>query len=498
MSSNQLDQAVAQCNTLVAQCVLAANECAAALAAIGTPAPLNSPHFTGIPTAPTAAPGTNTDQLATTNYLDRLLGTANGVATLNSMGQVPASQLASSTLNYKGTWNATTNTPTITSGVGTDGDFYIVAVAGTTTIDGISSWAVGDQIIFDGTVWQKVPLQAFVSTNFPLSGLATQAAHTVVMNNTAGVASPTAVAVTDLVTAMNLGATYATLASPALTGAPTAPTPSPGDNTTKIATTAFVAAMFAGYALLASPAFSGTPTAPTQAQDTNSTAIATCGFVIGQASDANPLANGLASPGTSIRWSRSDHTHPSDPTRAPLASPVFTGTPQAPTPVTNVNTTQIPTTAWVNTFFATIASLSSYAPLASPTFTGTPAAPTATGGTNTTQIATCAFVQSAVAGAGPAAGAGISVSGSTVSVDTNNTIGVGSYAIIFIITGVPNVNSGSTFTSDGVHYSFSATDGSITVVVPNGQVWRNISGVPLGPTAAGGSSAGPGLYIRVS
>lgn len=38
------------------------------------------------------------------------------------------------------------------------------------------------------------------------------------------------------------------------------------------------------------------------------------------------------------------------------------------------------------------------APLASPTFTGTPAAPTASGGTNTTQIATTAFVQSAVSG----------------------------------------------------------------------------------------------------
>jgi hypothetical protein len=40
-----------------------------------------------------------------------------------------------------------------------------------------------------------------------------------------------------------------------------------------------------------------------------------------------------------------------------------------------------------------------YAPLASPTFTGTPAAPTATAGTSTTQIATTAFVTTAVAAA---------------------------------------------------------------------------------------------------
>lgn len=48
--------------------------------------------------------------------------------------------------------------------------------------------------------------------------------------------------------------------------------------------------------------------------------------------------------------------------KSPLASPTFTGTPSAPTPGTNINTTQIPTTAWTNTF---------YAAKASPTFTGT-------------------------------------------------------------------------------------------------------------------------------
>ena len=57
---------------------------------------------------------------------------------------------------YKGTWNATTNTPTITSSVGTSGDYYIVSTSGTTNINGISSWDLGDWIIFDGSVWQKV------------------------------------------------------------------------------------------------------------------------------------------------------------------------------------------------------------------------------------------------------------------------------------------------------------------------------------------------------
>ena len=59
-------------------------------------------------------------------------------------------------LQYQGTWNASTNTPTIQSGVGTDGHFYIVSVAGTTNIDGITDWQVGDWIVFHDTAWQKV------------------------------------------------------------------------------------------------------------------------------------------------------------------------------------------------------------------------------------------------------------------------------------------------------------------------------------------------------
>lgn len=59
-------------------------------------------------------------------------------------------------LNYKGTWNASTNSPALASGVGTKGDYYVVSVAGGTTIDGESLWGVGDWIVFNGTAWQKV------------------------------------------------------------------------------------------------------------------------------------------------------------------------------------------------------------------------------------------------------------------------------------------------------------------------------------------------------
>lgn len=73
-------------------------------------------------------------------------------------------------------------------------------------------------------------------------------------------------------------ALLAPLASPALTGNPTAPTQSPGDSSTKIATDAFVAAAIAPLAPLASPALTGSPTAPTKSPLNNSTDIATTAY----------------------------------------------------------------------------------------------------------------------------------------------------------------------------------------------------------------------------
>jgi hypothetical protein len=67
---------------------------------------------------------------------------------------------------YKGTWDASTNTPTLTSSVGTAGNYYIVSVAGTTNLNGISDWQVGDWVIYQGTEWEKVDnTDAVVSVN---------------------------------------------------------------------------------------------------------------------------------------------------------------------------------------------------------------------------------------------------------------------------------------------------------------------------------------------
>ncbi len=86
---------------------------------------------------------------------------ASGLATLDSGGKVPTGQLPTAivgSLKYKGTWNANTNTPTLgNSGAGgVAGDYYMVATLGTTSVDGITDWFVGDFIVHNGTTWDQV------------------------------------------------------------------------------------------------------------------------------------------------------------------------------------------------------------------------------------------------------------------------------------------------------------------------------------------------------
>lgn len=76
---------------------------------------------------------------------------------------------------------------------------------------------------------------------------------------------------------------------------------------------------------IASPTFTGTPAAPTATADQNDTQVATTAFVLGQAASADPEANGTAAPGTSVKYARADHVHPTDTTLAPKAAPTFTG-----------------------------------------------------------------------------------------------------------------------------------------------------------------------------
>lgn len=118
------------------------------------------------------------------------------------------------------------------------------------------------------------------------------------------------------------------------------------------------------YAKTASPTFTGTPAAPTAAADTSTTQVATTAFVLGQKATTTPVMNGTAAVGTSNKYARADHVHPIDTSRAPLASPVFTGTPAAPTQAAGNNSTRLATTAFVQT------ELANFAPKANATFSG--------------------------------------------------------------------------------------------------------------------------------
>jgi len=328
----------------------------------GNYAPLASATLTGVPTAPTATIGTNTTQIATTAFVQ--------------------AQLAST--------------------------IPVLTVAGRT---GSITLAVGD-------ISGAAPIDNPVFTGIPQAPTAAQSVN----NSQVATTFFVNLAVTNLSTAVNntLTTTYAPLASPALTGNPTAPTPSTGDNDTSIATTAFVTTAVAtanaavvanlattnstlnalstnvtnNYAPKSSPALTGTPTAPTAVLGTNTTQVATTAFVQAQIIASLPLTSVAGKTGA-VTLAVGDITG-----AAPLASPGLTGTPTAPTATSGTNSTQLATTAFVQTAIAPMATsagvASTYAPLVSPALTGAPTAPTATSGTSSTQIATTAFVASAI------------------------------------------------------------------------------------------------------
>lgn len=92
----------------------------------------------------------------------------------------------SGSLNYQGTWNANSNSPMLSSGVGVKGYYYVVSTAGTTNLDGITDWQIGDWAVFNGTAWQKVDnSDAVVSVNGQTGVVVLNAANVGATPNTA-------------------------------------------------------------------------------------------------------------------------------------------------------------------------------------------------------------------------------------------------------------------------------------------------------------------------
>lgn len=90
--------------------------------------------------------------------------TGNAGKFLTTNGSVLSWASVAGGLTYQGTWNAATNTPTLASGVGVNGYYYIVATAGSTNLDGITDWQIGDWLLFNGSNWQKIDQSNLVTS----------------------------------------------------------------------------------------------------------------------------------------------------------------------------------------------------------------------------------------------------------------------------------------------------------------------------------------------
>ena len=93
----------------------------------------------------------------TTGVLGSLpINASNGIPQLDVNGKILVSQLPNSVMEYLGTWNAATNTPTLANGTGNAGDVYLCNVAGTANFGaGPITFFVGDQVIYSGSIWQR-------------------------------------------------------------------------------------------------------------------------------------------------------------------------------------------------------------------------------------------------------------------------------------------------------------------------------------------------------
>lgn len=314
-------------------------------ATLDAKADINSPTFTGTPAAPTASSGANSTQIATTAFVTSAVAAANSAAFANAAVQHAALLTKADIASPDFTGTPLAPNPLIAS------DSRQIAT--TSWVRSFVDAEVGDAT---SGISGKAPIHSPVLTGLPLGPTASNLTYpatpgtTTSLNIRSTFANPTQLATVGFVAnsiatmpAQDLSA-YATLASPALTGTPTAPTPTEGDNSTKIATTAFVATR--------SPVLSVN----------GDTGVVVLGVadIAGAAPIANPIFTGVASLQTPPLSSSDDESIPSTSwvknitdELAPKSSPTFIGTVIVPTPADNSDTTIAPTTAWVRARIAT-------------------------------------------------------------------------------------------------------------------------------------------------
>jgi len=106
------------------------------------------------------------NRISVTSGTDPIVNAITGTVTSSSTNLATGAQIQTAinsavtgVLKYKGTWDAAANSPALVSAKGTVGEYYIVSKAGSTNLDGITDWAVGDWAVFSDQAtdaWQKI------------------------------------------------------------------------------------------------------------------------------------------------------------------------------------------------------------------------------------------------------------------------------------------------------------------------------------------------------
>jgi hypothetical protein len=371
-------------------------------------APLASPTFTGTPAAPTAAQNTNTTQVATTAFVLAQASSTTPLIDGTATVGIGTTFARADHIHPTDTSRAPLASPTFTGTVTLPADPVAALQAATKQyVDALTSATVtvpttGGSTTLSAAQYNCMILIASGTLASNATFVVPNSGEWIVVNNTTGAftltiktSAGTGVTVdqgqsvdvigngTNVIYSTSVGTV-----TPLMDGVASAGSGS------SVALANHVHPTDTSRSPLASPTFTGTPAAPTATQNTNTTQLATTAFVLGQSSSTTPNMDGAAAVGTGTTFARADHTHPTDTSRAPLASPTFTGTPAAPTAAQNTNTTQVATTAFVlaqassttplidgtatigtGTTFARADHIhptdTSRAPVASPTFTGT-------------------------------------------------------------------------------------------------------------------------------